>query len=48
MMTSRGLKHVADWIYFIKLCFDGCQFAFHLYLQHNRMDTVKIYASFLM
>ena len=27
---------------FIKLCFDGCQFAFYLYLQHNGMHKVKI------
>ena len=43
MMTPRGSKHVADLShYFIKLCFDCCQFAFYLYLQHNGMHKVKI------
>jgi hypothetical protein len=27
--------------YFIKMCFDGCQFAFYLYLQHNGMHKDK-------
>jgi len=28
--------------YFIKLCFNGCQWAFYLYLQHNVLHNIKI------
>lgn len=36
-------KNILGWLghYFIKLCFDVCQFAFYLYVQHNGMHKVK-------
>ena len=43
---SWGVE-TCSWLsyYFIKLRFDGCQFAFYLYLQHNGMNKIKDYSA---